>query len=363
MSEFQIRKDIFLINRIVDAHSAPHEIADGELLLKIDRFAFTANNITYAVLGDKLGYWQFFPPADNADGHWGMIPVWGFADVVASKADAVPVGERLFGYFPPSHFTTMTPTRVTTLRLVDGAAHRAKLPPGYNSYTRVNAEPDYQRQMDDARMTLWPLHITSFCLWDLLVDQQWFGAAQILILSASSKTSLGLAYALSIDASAPPVIAMTSARNRAFVAQLGLYSRTLSYDDGQSVDPSIPTVIVDMSGNAQLLAQLHRHLGVNMKHCLQVGLTHWERDAQSLDGFISERSAVFFAPGHIQKRMQEWGSDVFASKSGVFMQGSIRKSQSLFKFTELDGLDGLAKVYVDVCQGSIAPNQALVVRL
>jgi hypothetical protein len=35
-------------------------LPDEALLVKIDRFAFTANNITYAVLGDELKYWQLF---------------------------------------------------------------------------------------------------------------------------------------------------------------------------------------------------------------------------------------------------------------------------------------------------------------
>ena len=44
-----------------DATSLPEE----GLLVKIDRFAFTANNITYAVLGDQLKYWQLFPAPEN----------------------------------------------------------------------------------------------------------------------------------------------------------------------------------------------------------------------------------------------------------------------------------------------------------
>ena len=68
---------------------------DG-LLIKVDRFAFTANNITYAVLGDRLKYWQLFPAPQN----FGNIPVWGFGEVIASNHPGIAVGERLFGYFP-----------------------------------------------------------------------------------------------------------------------------------------------------------------------------------------------------------------------------------------------------------------------
>jgi hypothetical protein len=100
MCEFQIRKDNYLTNRIIDTHLSENDIGEGEVLVKIDRFAFTANNITYAVVGDQFGYWQFFPSTGNDTKNWGILPVWGFADVVASNAEDVPVGERLFGYFP-----------------------------------------------------------------------------------------------------------------------------------------------------------------------------------------------------------------------------------------------------------------------
>ena len=43
--------------QLPDAATLP---ADA-LLVKVTRFAFTANNITYAVLGDQLKYWQLFP--------------------------------------------------------------------------------------------------------------------------------------------------------------------------------------------------------------------------------------------------------------------------------------------------------------
>jgi Protein of unknown function (DUF2855) len=358
--EFQIRKNNFAINRVVE--TAAPSIGEGEILLKVDRFAFTANNITYAVLGDKLGYWQFFPATGPDTASWGIIPVWGFADVVASKASEVPVGDRLFGYFPPAEFLTITPARVTEQRLLDASAHRAKLPPGYNNYTRVNAEPGYDRRMDNARMLFWPLHMTSFCLWDLLKEKNWFDAKQIVILSASSKTSIGLGHALAADASAPPVVALTSARNLGFVNQLKLYKQATTYEQLTDIDANIPTVIVDMSGNGDVLARLYAHLGDNMKRCIKVGLTHWD-EIQSDAGMTAERSEFFFAPGHIQMRMKDWGPDEFAKRTSAFLKDTAVKSLGLLHFEKLKGLNGLAAVYPDVCDGRVAPDQGLIVEM
>ena len=67
------------------------ELKPGQVLLHVDKFALTANNITYGAAGDSIGYWKFFPAQDN----WGRIPVWGYADVIASHNDALPIGERV----------------------------------------------------------------------------------------------------------------------------------------------------------------------------------------------------------------------------------------------------------------------------
>ena len=114
---------------------AKPSLEEGEVRLAIDFFAFTANNLTYAVAGDMLGYWNFFPVVPD-DGY-GVIPVWGFADVTESRCDEVLVGERLYGYFQPSGELVIAPINVSTGLLIDGTTHRQSLPPLYNQYQRI----------------------------------------------------------------------------------------------------------------------------------------------------------------------------------------------------------------------------------
>ena len=33
----------------------------GQIRLRVDRFALTSNNLSYAAAGDTMGYWAFFP--------------------------------------------------------------------------------------------------------------------------------------------------------------------------------------------------------------------------------------------------------------------------------------------------------------
>ncbi|MFK8103942.1 MAG: DUF2855 family protein [Saprospiraceae bacterium] len=361
--QFQVRKNNFEEHRLVD-HSlnldAP-SLAEGEIVVRLDAFAYTANNITYAVLGDRMGYWQFFPAAEDSE-TWGVIPVWGFADVVASASQEIPVGDRLFGYFPPATHLKLVPSHVSPRRFVDSSEHRRTLPAGYNLYQRVLAESNYSQAMDRERMLLFPLHLTSYCLWDLLQDKNWYEATQIVILSASSKTSIGLAHAIAADQQSPKLIGISSTPNLPALQPLGLYETILAYEDLTKIDAKQSTVIVDMSGNGAVLTQLNQHLGSQRAFTIRVGLTHWQKGATFADSSM-ERSEVFFAPSHIQRRLKEWGPAKYQKKTTDFMLGAAQQLKAWLSFRELDGLEGLQKLHTAVCKGKVPPNEGLIVKL
>ena len=58
---------------------------------------------------------------------------------------------------------------------------------------RLNGDQNYDPSMDAVRALLFPLHITAFCLCDSLAEDSYFGASQVIVVSASSKTAIGLA--------------------------------------------------------------------------------------------------------------------------------------------------------------------------
>jgi hypothetical protein len=356
----EVRKDDLSSTRL--SATTQRHLQAGEVLCGVDRFALTANNITYGVVGEKIGYWQFFPAEEG----WGVIPVWGFADVIDSHHPDIAEGERLYGYFPMGTQVILQPQSIKPERLIDGSPHRAKLPAVYNNYARTAGEPQFDRAMEDERMLLLPLYATSYCLYDFLQDNNWFGADQLVIISASSKTALGLAIALAMarneDAAAPPVIALTSQRNRDWVQTLGLYQQVCSYENLKNIDAGKPTVIVDMSGNGQVLSDLHAHLGDNMRYCSNVGITHYA-DTQMGPGFIRARSAMFFAPTHIQKRAADWGPGVFQQKSFEFWHKAAVQSGDWLKLEYFDGTDGMQSAYQQMLNGHAQPAQGFVVQL
>ena len=93
------RRDQLARTRIVSA--PPKPLAEGEVRLRVDRFALTANNITYGVIGEMLGYWNFFPAAEQG---WGRIPAMGWADLVESAHPAIEAGGRYYGWYPMARY-------------------------------------------------------------------------------------------------------------------------------------------------------------------------------------------------------------------------------------------------------------------
>ena len=359
--QFQVKKAQLDAWRIVDVPGTP--LREGDIRLAVDTFAFTTNNVTYGVAGDSLGYWLFYPPADDESGEWGVIPVWGLADVVESKNPAVPVGERLWGYFPPGATVDMSPKDITPGALTESAERRQKLSIFYNRYKRVLADPAYDKANDPALMLLGPLHMTAYCLWDYLKRKDWFGAEQILVISASSKTALGLAVGLAEDAAAPGAVALTSPRNADFVSSLKLYDTTVPYDAISSDLPRKPSVVVDMAGNAELRAALAARLGDDLRYSIGVGITH--RDKMGGGGLAADdgRSEFFFVPSYIEERIAELGPAEFDARASAYVAKAAKATFGWMTVDTRQGLQGLAEAYPQFCDGSYPPTSGLVIKM
>jgi hypothetical protein len=368
MAEFQTHKSDITKTRLVACGNSPADftLGDGEVLVKVERFSFTANNVTYGAVGEQIGYWQFFPPhlAQGDDADWGIVPVWGFGEVVASNIPDMKIGERSYGYFPMADFVKMLPVRVSDDRFVDGAPHRAELPAVYNSYDRLPADSG-QAAQDNLRALLNPLYGTSFCLCDALQEEDYHNAAQVVILSASSKTAIGLAFGLSkLQGARPAIIGLTSPGNIGFVEKTGSYDLVLGYD-GLDALPNKASVLVDMSGNRAVLGAVHGALGENMRWTHNVGLTHWDDSETKQDPaaaqMIQERSAMFFAPGHIARRAKEWGAMDFNQKVAGFLADGMAHASGWMDVHETQGLAAFAPIYDRVVKGDMRAEEGIII--
>ena len=98
------------------------------------------------------------------------------------------------------------------------------------------------------------------------------GAEATVITSASSKTSIALAW--TIAQRGGHAIGLTSARHEAFVNQLGCYAEVIPYDEIGSINTDRRSVVVDMAGNGQVLAAIYNHFGGSLAHSMAVGGSH-----------------------------------------------------------------------------------------
>ncbi len=345
------RHDLQTFKFIETALPEPEQLPQDALLVRIDRFAFTANNITYAVLGDDLKYWQLFP----APGEFGNIPVWGFGEVIASHHPDIPTGERLFGYFPMATHLVIEAADVSKRGLRDGAPHRQNVAPVYNAYSRVGGNPDFAGRQGDYQALLRPLFMLSFLVDDYLAEHEFFGAARVMLSSASSKTAFGLAHLLHAQRHNIQVIGLTSAANADFVRSLGCYHEVVTYDCVTSLPTDRPVALVDMAGNSELRAALHRHFGEQMKYSGQVGLTH--RSASPDDPQLpGAKPAWFFAPDQIRRRAREWGPGGIDRRFGAAWSDLAPRLDQWLTVTEGRGPGAVQRAYLDTLNGRVAPH-------
>jgi hypothetical protein len=354
----------FLVNRS-DWHQTrfvegdePGDLSAGQVRFRVDRFAFTANNITYAVSGDMLGYWKFFPAPDG----WGRLPVMGYADVVASTHPQVAEGTRCFGFYPMSRYLTIEPGKVTPENITDGVAHRAEISPVYNQYAPIQNDALYSPDHEDQTMLMRGLFMTSFLCDDLLGDNDHYGAQSVIITSASSKTSIALGFMVS-RAKRAKAIGLTSSRNLEFVKSLGCYDEVLTYDEVESLPSDKPVVMVDMAGNGELRSTIHHHFGNQLKYSCTVGATHWDAMAGGAGELPGPKPELFFAPGQIVKRTEEWGPAGLQERIGAAWVEFRDSTDVWLEVKRGYGREAVESVYNQTLDAKVLPSEGQVISM
>lgn len=334
------------------------EPGPGEVRLRVDRVGMTANNVTYAVFGEAMKYWDFFP-ADDHDGHpQGRVPLWGFAEVDRSTVAGVEEGTRLYGYLPTSSHLIVEPTGIDERGFRDGRAHRQHLPAPYNGLTTTTADPAYAADQEDLQVLYRPLFMTSFMLADFLSDHAFFGAETVVISSASAKTSYGAAFLLD----GVRRVGLTSPTNREFTESLGCYEEVLTYDevDGLEADTA---VYVDVAGDGGLRRRVHDHL--ELTHSAVVGASHHDAPpALSADGpLVGPSPTFFFAPDQMRKRYSDWGPHGVEERHAEAWARFVPVVAGWVDVEVAEGAEGLRSAWLETLAGTVPPRKGLVVEL
>lgn len=361
----EVRRDAIGETRLVTEAHDPTHLDFGDVRLHIDRFAITANNITYAVFGDALGYWDFFPTADGA---FGRVPAMGWATVVETRAPDITLGRRFYGWFPMASHVAVTAT-ATRDGFRDDGAHREHHAPVYRAYVATDADPMYPagastEDGEDRHALLRGLFLTGFLAEEFFADggggdAPYFGAPRVIVLSASSKTAIGFAQRASLRPGVE-VIGVTSPGNMEMVSALGFYDSVVGYDDIATIPNDGGAVSIDMAGNPRSLAAVHARFGDTLRYSMTVGRSHHDAPASASGPMAGPKPQMFFAPSEVGRRIDEWGRVEYGRRCGHALTEFIDASAAWLRVEHRTGPEATQSAWAEVYAGEVAADVGIV---
>jgi len=246
---------------ITDELTAPHA---GEVLLAVERFGLSSNNISYALLGDMLGHWKPFPAAEG----WGRVPAWGVGRVLAADPSVAREGARFAGYMPMATHVLMQ-AESTDAGLRDTSLERAGMLPLYRELRAVDDDPIWREEAIDLELAMMPVEPLAALLDE---DLRRLAVTHVVISSASSKTAMGLGHLL--RERSVRVTGLSSPRGASAVAGAESSDTVLTYDDIDSLGRTGTIAYVDIAGDPEVTRSVHEHLGSSLTHSIGVGGSH-----------------------------------------------------------------------------------------
>ena len=332
----------------------PGELAEGRARFRVERLALTANTVTYALLGDGMGYWRFFPAPEG----YGIVPAWGLGVCTASQAEGVAEGDRFYGYWPLAEQLEVELGKVKPSGFVDPSPHRQGLADLYNRYERRGA-PD--AAADSIEALFRPLFFTGWMVSASVAAAEDHGAERLLVTSASSKTAMGLAFAHARRAEPRPrLVGLTSRGNVDFVTGLGFYDEVLAYADADAL-PVAPTVLVDFAGDADLRKRVIAKHGDALRASIAVGVSHGSAEALAS---LGPETTFFFAPEAMKVLQEQLGGRAgFARAAGEIWAAFAARAGQLVQIEERSGMTAAKEAFDALVRGEVSGAKALVIAL
>lgn len=327
------------------------ELGDGQVRVDVESFGLTTNNVTYAVYGDALGYWAYFPAEEG----WGSVPVWGFGRVVASRSTEIEVGERVFGYLPLASQLDVLPSATSALAFSDATSHRAALHPWYNRYYRCGADPLYSDAHADVQPILWALFMTGWMLADQLAPK----VDGVVVSSASSKTALSLAWSMKRLAPSGARIGLTSEGNRSFVESLGVYTDVRTYDDLRFGGLPDQTAYVDIAGNGEVASAVHVALDGRLVDSVTLGATHRAPATEPL-AMPGPAPRFFFIPDVAEERAAKDGLPAYHQSFTEAWAAFAPWASGWLDLERGHGPDAIEAAYRSLLAGGSSPRRGVV---
>ncbi|KAL5534851.1 hypothetical protein ACEPAG_1316 [Sanghuangporus baumii] len=391
----------------------PKTSEDNYVLIRVDRFGFSANNVTYQALGE-VSHFRYFDfhkvPESNQisrDSH-GLIPVWGFGTIVWTSHKRIEVGERVYGYFAPTRYLLLpiSPMDVNKYAFFVSRPHFPRDRRPYNQITRCRTDPQYNPSpgIVDLTMLYRPLFWTSFWCDDWLAASGFHGGAKnFIISSASSKTAFCLAYLIRERFRKQnkmlelKIVGLTSKKNMDFTQSLRLYDVVIEYGmisasfpADHSPGESAKWIYVDVAGNDEVNESLRSSFSSSAKENLvahiSLGLTNlspwalssklvpWSENRKLLDAVhisgqdAASQSASQELPSPETFFMPEWlavrGSQLSVNQITAMQAGAwaalLRDGRSWVQIERVHGGERVKAAYEQATRNGLGPERGYI---
>ncbi|KAL5342197.1 hypothetical protein BJX70DRAFT_338341 [Aspergillus crustosus] len=125
-----------------DLLESTQPLQPSSIRVRADLLGLTSNNLTYALGGTRLHWWDAYPvpataPAPyNNNSAWGIVPAWGLATVQESTIPEIKPGTVFYGFWPTSSHAVdlqLNPAEPSG-HWTEISAHRQNLMSLYNHY-------------------------------------------------------------------------------------------------------------------------------------------------------------------------------------------------------------------------------------
>jgi hypothetical protein len=335
-------------------------LAPGNILIRVERFGLSSSNLTKVLAPDVGNSWLY--SVDGA-GERPQIPVWGYAEVVASNRDGVEPGMGFLGYFPMVRYVTLNPKQQAALGLLDAVSDVNDVSAsGLPTLANLESMSDI-----DLAIILRPLAAAAYLILEELIDAEFWLCEQIIITSASSKTAMSLAYFLQSFfhahelEHAPLVVGLTAPEHQMFVSSMGFYDQVLSYEHIGGLGAS-DSVLVDFTGNSSLLARLSVALDELLVHTYGVGASHWDKFSDGNSRQAALKGDAFEPRSYYSELSQERRDRADAGFKAVWPHLCEAFRQWLNP-TWVEGADEVCWVYEQMVAGKAKPQSGYLCQL
>ncbi|KAF5367464.1 hypothetical protein D9758_003784 [Tetrapyrgos nigripes] len=369
----------------------PTHVPDHHILIRVDRFAFSANNITNQVLAEH--------PHFRHKTH-GVLPFWGFATVIKSSHSKIEVGERLLGFFAPTRYLVLPLSDVGEVSMYIPRPHLPADRSIFSKVVRCKSDPAYQPFTEDLMMLYRPLFWASYWCEDWLSCSDYRGNCEnLLVSSASSKTGYLFAYCARNADRDIRLIGLTSKKHVSFTKHLGLYDEVYDYDTFLTTktfqsNPGRKWIYVDVNGNAALTTKIHKHFSSDYTGTLAASISlglatkspivAWEQqlalDAQlgadptlepnfhvmgqksscANDPDIWPQREQFFTPEWLAVRKKQMDPTEICALAKSEWSRLVQDCQGWVEMEQVYGIDGVVKAYERILHGDVAPDKGLI---